>query len=328
MPSDAAIRQQSENAIRQWGKQWREHAKIHSPFEMKPLEDFRNTGIGKAILLVANGYSFERDIETIKENQDKIDIMCCDKTLGHLLKHGIKPTYCLVCDANVDYETYMKPFQDQLEETILFQNVCGNPKWTMNGNWKDKYFFVNMDCLKSEVEFSNISGCYNHIPAATNVSNAMIVFLTQCAEKKQNFFGYDKYILTGFDYCWNDEGKYYAFNNDGNGKYNYMRHVYLNDNENKPCYSSNNLVFSCQWISKYLSVFKLPVVNCSRGSILNYGKLYNLKDQIDYSYKQEDRAIIKEYKSKIKKLTEEAKHLNIEMDKIALDHHYNFRASI
>lgn len=328
MPSDSQIKAQSLNAIKQWGKQWAEHANAHKHHDMKPLEDFKNTGIGKALLLVANGYSFERDIETIKENKDKIDIMACDKTLGHLIKNGIKPKYCLVCDANVDYERYLAPYKDQLQDTILFQNVCGNPKWTINGNWKDKYFFVNMDCLNSEIRYMEISGCTNKIPAATNVSNAMIVFVTQCVNQRANFFGYDKYLLTGFDYCWNDKGKYYAFNEDGDGKHNYMRHLYLTDNEGNNCYSSNNLAFSVQWITKYLNVFKLPVVQCSRGSILEYGGLKNLEEQINYLYKPEDCAIIKKYKEKLKQFQEEVTKLNDAIADIALDHHRNFRASI
>ena len=328
MPSDSAIKQQSLNAIRQWGEQWKEHALAHKHLEMKPLEDFKNIGIGKPLLLVANGYSFEKDIETIKNNKDKIDILCCDKSLGSLLRNGVSPTYCLVCDANVNYEDYLKEFKDQLQDTILFQNVCGSPKWTFNGNWKDKYFFVNMDCLNSEVMYSEISGCNNFIPAATNVSNAMIVFATQCVNKRSNFFGYDKYLLTGFDYCWNPEGNYYAFNEDGNGKVNYMRHVYLTDNEGQECYSSNNLVFSCQWITKYLTTFKLPVVQCSRGSILNFGELKNLEDQIKYSFKIEDCVTIKECNNKIGILKKELAQINGVLEQIALDHHYNYRATI
>jgi len=125
-----SIVQQSKNAYNQWKDLWRENAKISAGFAPhKPMKDFLNIGVGKACLVVANGYSFERNIDVIRENQEHIDILCCDKTLGHLLDNGIKPTYCLVCDAMVDYEKYMEKWQDQLEDTILFINVCANQKW-------------------------------------------------------------------------------------------------------------------------------------------------------------------------------------------------------
>jgi hypothetical protein len=144
------ITQQSLRAINQWGTLWRTHAKEHSKYEMRSLEELENVGIGKAVVCVANGYSLELEIETLKKYQGNVDILCCDKTLGHLLDNGITPTYCIVCDAKVSYEKYLEPWKDKLQNTILFQNVCGNPEWTNQGNWKDRYFFVNKDVLGSE----------------------------------------------------------------------------------------------------------------------------------------------------------------------------------
>jgi uncharacterized protein with gpF-like domain len=65
------IVKQSKTAYAQWCVQWRDHAKRHAKYEQKSFEDFRNSGIGKAALLVANGYSFEENIETIKKHTDK-----------------------------------------------------------------------------------------------------------------------------------------------------------------------------------------------------------------------------------------------------------------
>jgi len=189
---------QSNAAYDQWKEQWRENAKIHSQYKMKDIFDLQATGIGKAALACANGYSLEENMETIKKYADNVDIICCDKSLGHLIDNGVNPKYCIICDANVNYEKYLKPYEGKLQDTIALINVCANTKWSENGNWKDKYFFVNRDVIKSEVEFSNISGCKNFIPAGTNVSNAMIIMLTQSTnEQRLNFFGYDKILLIG-----------------------------------------------------------------------------------------------------------------------------------
>ena len=145
MPSAKEIEAQSKSAYKQWAPQWREQAKYNSKHPMKNLTDLQNTGVGRVMLLVANGGSLDFDIEIIKKFHENVDIMCCDKSLGYLIDHGVKPTYCMVCDANVNYEKYMEPWKASLDQTTLFINVCGAPKWADNGNWKDKYFFVNKD---------------------------------------------------------------------------------------------------------------------------------------------------------------------------------------
>ncbi|NNG10218.1 MAG: DUF115 domain-containing protein [Arenibacter sp.] len=283
------IRKQSEAAYGQWCEQWRRHATHHSKYEMKPLENMRFSGVGRPILLVANGYSLEQNIETVKEYSGKVDIMCCDKTLGHLLDNDIIVNYCMVCDANVDYEKYMEKYKDRLENTTLFINVCANPKWTDNGNWKDRYFFVNKDILKSEKEFCELSGCGNVIPASTNVSNAMVVFMTQSDERgRQNFFGYDKMVLIGFDYSWLLTGHYYAFNKSGDGKMNYMRHMLGYDANGKLGCTSQNLLFSAKWLKDYITVFNLPVIQCSQEAVTGIEKTGDLAEQLDYEFRTDD----------------------------------------
>lgn len=323
------IKQQSLNAYNQWKVQWRKHASHVSKHKMKPLTDFENSGVGKAILCIANGFSFEENIETIKENQHMVDILCCDKTLGHCLDNGITPTYLVLADANVSYEKYMEKWKDKLANTIIFSSVCANPQWTDNGNWKDKYFFVNMDVIKSELEFSELSGCHNFIPAGTNVSNAMVVFLTQSTnDGRRNFFGYDKILLIGFDYSWRYGGKYYAFDADGGGKANYMKHLHIVDIAGNNAYTSNNLLFSVKWLEKYLTAFNLPVVQCSRNTMLTTKKFGSLKDQMNYNFKRQDQAQVR----KLTKAREQAMQVMRQAEQaihaIGRDHYLSYLRSV
>lgn len=261
---------QSKSAMRQWESQWRKHAEYISKYEMKNMKDFEGSGAGRACLLAANGWSLEKNIEVIKAYQKNIDIMCCDKSLGHLLENGIVPTFCLVADANVKFEKYMEKWKDKLQDTILIANVCANPEWADKGNWKDRYFFCVKDAINSQEIFQPLSKCPNIIAAGTNVSNSMLIALTQCDnERRVNFFGYDKYLLIGFDYCWLPHGNYYAFDYEGGGKRYYMRHIYGRTIVGDLCYSSNNLVFSMQWLQKYITAFNLPVIQCSGDAVLN-----------------------------------------------------------
>lgn len=323
------IQAQSERAYKQWAPQWREHAKIHSKYPMKNLDVFENSGIGKAALCVANGYSLEEEIETIKKYQHNVDIICCDKSLRHLIANGIRPKFCLVADANVSYDKYLADIKDELQDTILIANVCANPTWTEKGNWKDRYFFCVMDVLESQKEWQAISGCPNVIPAGTNVSNSLVIFLTQCDNSgRKNFFAYDKILLIGFDYSWRANGSYYAFDKDGNGKSNYMRHTYLMDMARNQVCSSNNLIFSARWLDQYVNAFKLPVVQCTRSTVLGSKYMGVLAEQMQYSFRQEDSAKVREMVSMRKMLVAKKKEIEETIHKLAKEHYYSFVASV
>jgi hypothetical protein len=320
------IVKQSVACYNQWATVWRKNAAEHAAFKHNSFEDFRNIGIGRAVLCVANGYSFEENIEVIKANARNVDIMACDKTLGHLLKHGIKPKYCVVCDANVNYEKYLKPYEDQLDKTILIQNVCGNPEWSKNGNWQAKYFYVNKDVMGYEKEFMKISGCKNAVTAGTNVSNMMIVLLTQCDnEKRQNLFGYDKILLIGYDYSWKPDGKYYAFDEDGGGKKFYMRHVHGIAPSGKYIYTSNNLSSSASWLNLYISAYKVPVVQCSPDTIMPFGRTGKLEDHMKYEHKPSDRGRVKNLLIQKLSLETELNRINNNLKNIATDHWFSSR---
>lgn len=317
---DLDVINQSKVAYAQWAKQWREHAKHHARYEMKDILAFQNVGVGKACLVIANGPSFEKNVETIKKHQGNVDILCVDKCLKHCLDHGIVPTYALVCDANVPFEKYMEPVQDKLQDTVLLMNVCANPKWADNGNWKDRYFFVNKDVLKSEKEFMELSGCPNVIPAGTNVSNAAIVMLTQCDERgKKNFFGYDKLLMIGFDYCWGEDS-YYAFDHYGAGKRHYMKSVYCFSVGGDFVYTSPNLLFSAKWIEKYIGVFKIPAIQCSKDSIVRGWKLGDLAEQMQYRYQPEDAKEVRGLLDYRRQLTAQIEGINRRIVDIGRDH--------
>jgi len=323
------ILKQSKAAYGQWSSQWREQAKMHAKFPMKSLLDFENTGIGRAVLSIANGYSLEENIETIKKHQGNVDIICCDKSLGHLLDNGIEPKFCMVCDANVDYEKYLAPWIDKVKNTILLINVCGNPKWTHDVQWKDIYFFINKDIIQSELEFSKLSGCKNIIAAATNVSNAQVVMLTQCENDfKRNFFGYDKILLVGYDYSWRHDGKYYAFDEEGDHKANYMKHVYCTNHNGSFAYTSGNLAFSEEWLRTYIKNFKLNVICCSKETILSGVQFGNLEEQMKYAYKPNDSSIVRNSVNELRKIIKLKNELENKIGEIAKDHYFNYLKTV
>jgi hypothetical protein len=317
----------SRNCYEQHGHLWRKHAKFHGEnFKHKSMFDFFATGIGKSIVLVANGYSFEENLKTLKTYAKKCDIMACDKTLGHLIDNGITPKYCVLADARINYEKYLKPWKDKLQNTILFSNVCANQEWTTGGNWKDVYFHVNKDSINSHIEFQGLSKCPNMIIAGTNVSNAMLILITQCSDQGyKNWFGYDKIILLGYDYCWDQH--YYAFDKEGDGKRNYMKNIYTRDTAGNYCYTSANLLFSAQWMQKYISTFRLPVVLGSKRTLLS-ASACNLKESMKYSYKPEDSQKVIELNRLRNEATKRIQQIDKELDDFEYDHIVAHKATL
>lgn len=328
MPTTEQIIEQSKSALKQWKYLWEEHAKVHSKYEMKPFDELENSGVGRAILCIANGYSFEENIDIIRENQDWCDIMACDKTIGHCLDNGIIPTYCMVCDASVSYEKYLEKYKDKLSQTTLLMNVCANPKWTSGGNWKQVYFFVNKDVLKTERDWCRLSGCRHIIPAATNVSNAMIVMLSQSDDKgRNNFFGYDKILTIGFDYSWRPDKHYYSFDKDGDGKTYYMRHIYCENLAGSMACTSGNLAFSAEWLDQYIQTFNLPVVQCSKESIFKGKRAGDLREQMRYKFRPGDAGKVRSMIEDRNRLAAAMKKLENELHTIGREHFYNFLAT-
>lgn len=323
------IKEQTLQAYKQHSALWTKHASEHAKFKMKSFDELNLVGVGRACVLVANGYSFEEQLPILKKHHKNVDIMACDKTLGHLLDNGIKPTYVVVCDARVNYQKYMEPWKDQLKDSILFMNVCANSEWSHNGNWKDKFFFANMDIMGYEKEFARLSGCNNFVTAGTNVSNMMVVLLTQCRnESRQNKLGYDKLVLCGFDYSWRPDGKYYAFDQEGGGKFYYMRHIYGLSGNGRMLFTSNNLASSASWLNDYVKVFKIPIVQCSKETISDFGCRGDIEESLRYRHKTSDLDIIRTEILKRNHLAQQMKRIDDKLKNISLDHHYAHLATV
>lgn len=267
-PSD--VIKQSEAVFKQFGEsKWIPFAKLNSRLKYENTHELQNVGIGKVLLLLAMGESLEENIDIIKANRDKVDIMVCDKAFGPLLDRGIKPDYVMLCDANIPY-SYIKPWIDKTEGIKLISTIYGNVRWTYR--WKGpKYFYVNKDAIQSERLFTKYIPLdkLRVIPAGSNVSNAMAIFFTGADEKQNiNWGGYERYLLVGYDYSWRHCGNYYAFNNPV-PKRHYMNHYTLIDVFGNDCFTSENLKFSARWMYSYVTSHKLPIINCSNRGLLD-----------------------------------------------------------
>lgn len=258
------VLEQSKRAYGAWCKLWRNNSKIVKTQvkEKLPMQMFMGQGLGKSVIVISLGPSLESQIETIKKHQNKVDIACVDKAYGALCERGIIPDICLVADAQVNFEVYCEPYLKYTEKTLLLANVNSNPKWGLN--WRGaKTYYVNKDNIESEKEFSEISGVPDMIPAGSNVSNALFIYLS-------NVIKYDHYYLVGYDFSWRIEGKFYAFahGNEKSGvKSVNLNQVRVMNQQMELVNCSENLWFSARWLESWIVkvVGVQNISNCSNG---------------------------------------------------------------
>jgi len=301
------VRNQSRVVWNQFGEaKWLPNAHINSKFKYRDCRELENSKIGKFAVLAAMGESLEENIDVLKSYRDKFEITTCDKGFGVLLDHGIKADYVVLCDANIPFK-WFKNYVDESKGVNLLSTVYANPEWTQA--WKgERYFYINKDAIETEKKFIPIFDDKIRImPAGSNVSNAMVIFWTGCDEKAAvNWGGYERYILTGYDYSWRPKGNYYAWNNTAPKRF-YMHHGTMLDINGDRCFTSENLLFSCRWLIQYLETFNLPAINCCGRGLLDCRYRKDIKEVLsDIKNNSEDIG-------KCRQLFEKAKSIGFEL---------------
>lgn len=273
--SPEEIYKQSTSVFGQFGEsKWIPFAKENVKLEHRPTEELRNIGIGRHMLLAAQGASLEEKADIIKKYRDRVVITTNDKCFGPLLEHGVKADFVMLCDCNILFK-HIEPYIEDTKNVALLSTPYANPEWTRA--WKGpRYFYVNKDAIQSEQIFIKIFGKDMRIvPAGSNVSNAMLIFWTGSDERQNiNWGGFEKYILVGYDYSWRrkqDGGNYYAWNDPEPKRY-YMQHRTAIDPYNNVVFSSENLIFSAKWMESYITSYGLPVVNASGRGLLGFNR--------------------------------------------------------
>ncbi len=273
------VKKQSLDVYNQFGEsRWKPFANVNSRIERMDNNFYKHIGVGKFLVLAAMGESLEKDIPILKLYRDRIDILTCDKGFGFLIDNGILPDHVIICDTNIPFK-WIEPYLEYTKNINLVSTPYANIEWTHA--WKGpKYFYVNRDAIETEKVFLPIFGeDIRQIPAGSNVSNAMLVFMVGSDERNQiNYAGYEKYLLTGYDYSWRPTGRYYAGNNPI-PKRRYMHHHTMLDINNDIVFTSGNLLFSAKWMTQYCQTFKIPVINCSERGLLDI-KRGNLKEEL------------------------------------------------
>jgi hypothetical protein len=299
------VKRQSQAVWGQFGEsKWLPYTQVNMELgNRRDPEELRGCGIGKFAVLAAMGASLEEQIPVIKKYRDRFDLITCDKGFGTLLEHGIKPDFVQLCDCNIPYK-WLEPYINETAGVKLLSTTYANIEWTTR--WKGPiYLYANKDSLHTEEKFKPMMGQpdlnklgfapiavparskpVRTIPAGSNVSNAMLIFMTGCDENDTSVFaGYEHFFLSGYDYSWRPDGpefkcktgNYYAFANPKPKRF-YMNHRTVLDVNGDPTITSENLLFSAKWLYSYVNAFNLPVTNCSGRGMLDIPLRGDLED--------------------------------------------------
>jgi hypothetical protein len=124
-------------------KQWEKHTKANIPRFNKEnsiwnLEWKYYRGDEKAMVLVGSSPCLKRDINKLKELDDNFLIVCANSSLRYLVKHRIKPQYCISLDSDdIDIPQHLDC--DSSDITLLASSVT-SPKAL--DNWKGPIYFM------------------------------------------------------------------------------------------------------------------------------------------------------------------------------------------
>lgn len=290
------VKKQSEAVWGQFGEsKWLPYSQVNADLpNRRDPEELRGCGVGRFAVLAAMGASLEDHVDLIKAHRSKFDLVTCDKGFGLLLERGIKADFVQICDCNIQYK-WLEPYVNETAGVKLLATTYANIEWTTR--WKGPiYFYANKDALGTEKRFLPVMGKPDMakmgftkdmlelkqervrvIPAGSNVSNAMLIFMTGNDEETGgSFAGYERFFLTGYDYSWRPSGpefrcktgNYYAFADPKPKRY-YMSHRTMLDVNGDPVLTSENLLFSAKWLYSYITAFNLPVTNCSGRGLLD-----------------------------------------------------------
>lgn len=298
------VKKQSQGVWGQFGEsKWLPYSQINVKLpNRRDPDELRGCGLGKFAVLAAMGASLEDHVDVLKKYRSRFDLITCDKGFGTLLSHGLKPDYVQLCDCNIPYK-WLEPYLEETRGVKLLATTYANIEWTTR--WKGPiYFYANKDALHTEEKFKPVLGSPDItklgfapstlrvpgteprvIPAGSNVSNAMLIFMLGVDESNMvSFSGYEHFFLTGYDYSWRPSGpeyrcktgNYYAFANPTPKRY-YMNHRTVLDINGDPTLTSENLLFSAKWLYSYVTAFNLPVTNCSGRGMLEIPNMDDLE---------------------------------------------------
>jgi len=153
----------------------------------------------KAMVLVGASPCLKRDIDKLKELDDHFCIVCANSSLKFLLKHGIKPHYCLALDSDsIDIPQHLDC--DNKDITLLASTVVCKKALDL---WKGPIYYMPYYSVPNDVKSKLRYRLGKTIPGGGNS-------MTQAFWVVSVIFGSKTVIFVANEYCFDKRKNYYA----------------------------------------------------------------------------------------------------------------------
>ena len=153
----------------------------------------------KAIVLVGASPRLSEDVDKLKELNDNFRIICANSSLKFLLRHGIKPDYCICVDSDhVDIPQHLDIDRDDI--TLLASTVVWGK---VLDNWKGPIYYLPYYSIDNELKTKVRKILGKAVPGGGNS-------ITEALYIASIIFGSKTIIFVGNEYCFDTVKDYYA----------------------------------------------------------------------------------------------------------------------
>jgi hypothetical protein len=153
----------------------------------------------KAMVLVGASPCLRKDVSKLKELDGHFCIVCANSSLKFLLKHGIKPKYCIALDSDsVDIPQHLDC--DNKDITLFASTAMSSKALDL---WKGPIYFMPYYSVPKELRGKIRRRLGKFIPGGGNS-------MTQAFWVVSVILGSKTVIFVANEYCFNDIKNYYA----------------------------------------------------------------------------------------------------------------------
>jgi len=151
------------------------------------------------MVLVGASNCLERDVDKLKEMDDNFVIVCANSSLRYLLKHGIRPKYCISLDSDdIDIPQHLDCDSDGI--TLLASSVTA-PKAL--DKWKGPIYFMPYYSVSKKYRSKVRNKLGNSVYSGGNSMTSALYLVSVV-------FGSKTVIFVANEYCFDSVKGYYA----------------------------------------------------------------------------------------------------------------------
>jgi hypothetical protein len=239
---------------------------------------------GKPIVLVNSGPSLNKDIEVLKENQNKFVIIASSTAIGALYKNGIKPHFLAMIDPYPMVKDFVLPYCTK--DTILLASSVTCNDFIKEYPGPVIYYYTNGGIQITGQLYKDLNVTEGIYTSATVTTAAFSLAL---------FMGGSPIVFLGQDMCFEDT-KTYADGVSGIVD-NIPIEMTTIDGRIVKTLTAYKEVFD-YFNSTVPNIKDRDIINCSNGAGILGAKVMSLKDVVD-QYCNEDIAIPEIKQSKV-----------------------------